>query len=305
MTFSLTLDLYGMFFFALEKDANTSAIAKVWILGVDARSGCLASDKLTYMASHWPALQINPANITPNDIVEQNMVVLDPTRALWLFDGHQLGFDLSLGKAKKLSGYFQGRQATPTDGNRDYFSWIADLPSVVPGAQLKPELFGTDPPGVSCRMGLEVGAFTTAELGSVDGKYLDFSFEQLSATTHHKRYGALANGISVALGDDFEMVTLKRTPIAGTGDPGRKEVSIYLRDDGSQAARITLFNTPSDQIVSQEPAVLNSGYVAHFEHFYDLLQNPPAQLLVPYSLGLKSPGPTNHNISCPPGSAVI
>jgi hypothetical protein len=228
---------------------------------------------------------------------------------LWFLAGHTLRF-IGTGAPQALDGFQHARppQASwPPGGSNppNYFKWAAELQSALPGRVLDPAvLAATDPPGVAATIELDFGSFGCSNLDQVNNQFVYFSFEPLDVVPPHPvLYGPLPNVITVALGN-FTSAVVQRTLLSGVSDPDRRMTAINLPLVNLAAdVTITLWNSPLDHILGS-PMPSAYPFVTHFELFSGLC-NPAVPVRVPYAAELSGPGPTAHNISCPPLYAEV
>src|SRR4051812_34552588 len=161
-----------------------------------------------------------------------------------------------------------------TSGEREDFSWVADIKQICPDCTLNPDLFDTEPPAnlVAARFRLKSGTLHTYSVARIGSSVTPVHFKRLDGQGDSSDYSqAIASWVGADVevtGDSIELVESKFN-----SDPGR---TMHLTPDANGKIEMAVLNLPSHTppITSSNPA---PGAGKHFELYYDLMTNAPAQ----------------------------
>ncbi|HEV2719370.1 MAG TPA: hypothetical protein VG323_05065 [Thermoanaerobaculia bacterium] len=160
-----------------------------------------------------------------------------------------------------------------TSGEREDFSWIADLKQVCPsGCTLDPAVLASQPPAaVVARLHLRSGRLFTYSVTRIGADVTPVHFSRLDGSGSDSPYSqAIASWVGAEIeisGSGIEIVESKFN-----GDPGR---SMTLTPDTNNSMEIAVLNLPP--FVPPASSINDAPQVGkHFEMYYDLMQSPPA-----------------------------
>jgi hypothetical protein len=284
----VTLELFGAFLYVVKEDSLT-------VLFVDGRRSALASDGKTLIPSHVPVIATTKESV-PGTLPEGALVLDDDCkRVLWFLDDQDITIVPDQGGCQTPFRVSDNTRPhpEPVPGEEGYFGWVADMNSVVKDLRLRKDALKRHPKRISARLTLTFGDISCAgciPTTSTTHKFKHFSFRPLKNQAGSQTFGALAGGVCIDLGT-FPSLILKAQPFKGTGEPDTMTIK-----SGEPDLTITMFNSPVGHIVMKD-VMESEPFISHFELFYRLFTNPPYPLLVPFT---PDPGPTAHNVSCPP-----
>jgi len=176
----------------------------------------------------------------------------------------------------------QQQMIPTTSTEREDYSWLADLKQVCPtGCTIDPAVLGANPPAglVAARFRLRNGTVFTQSIARIGTNVTPVNFKRLdgqgSASSYSQAVAAwIGTDVEVA-GDSIEFVEDKFD-----GGTGR---SMRLYPDSTGKVEVAILNLPPfvpPATTSTEPPEIGK----HFELYYDISENPPAQetRLVPH-----------------------
>jgi len=296
----VTLELFGAFVYVVKDHSLT-------VLFVDGRQSALGSDGKTLIPSHVPVIATSKESV-PADLPEGSLVFdADCKRVLWFLDDQDITIEHDQGGSPTPFCVVDNERPqrphpVPANGEEEYFGWVADMAAVVTEPHLRDDVLTKHPKRISARLTLEFGRVSCAGCieGEAPAKYASFSFRPLGSNTPTSGFGALAKGVSIDLGV-FPSLLFRAKRFKG------KPASLAKMKIKSQMPEltITIFNSPVNHIVMDSMKMnvsSKSNFISHFELFYRLLDDPPYPLLVPFA---EHPGPTAHNVSCPPAQVQV
>jgi hypothetical protein len=182
-----------------------------------------------------------------------------------------------------------------TSGEREDYSWVADLKQLCSGCTVDSDLFATPPSAtVVARLHLRSGRMFTYSIARMGSNVTPAHFARLDGTGSSSSYSqAIASWvgaeIDVSGGSGIEIVEDKFN-----GDPGR---SMTLTPDSNNNIEIAVLNLPP--FVPPSSAYNDAAQVGkHFEKYYDLFTDAPAQeeRLVPFA-GAASGAPSYSEVT--------
>ncbi|HEY0140175.1 MAG TPA: hypothetical protein VGF48_04710 [Thermoanaerobaculia bacterium] len=161
-----------------------------------------------------------------------------------------------------------------TAAAREDYSWLADMSSVCSGCTLNPALLGNNPPAglIAARFRIRNGRVSTYSVIRLGSNVAPVTFKRLDGTGSASSYSqALASWVATEIevtGDAIEIVEDKFDGTAGR--------SMKLSPDSNGKVELAVLNLPS----FEPPASPNNDAPQvgkHFELFYELASNPPAE----------------------------
>lgn len=169
-----------------------------------------------------------------------------------------------------------------TSGEREDFTWVANIKEICPDCTLNSDLFATVPPSdlVVARFRLKSGTLHTYSVARIGSSVTPVHFKRLDGQGDDADYSqAIASWVGADVevtGDSIDLVESKFN-----SDPGR---TMHLTPDSNGKIEMAVLNLPSHTppITTNNPA---PGAGKHFELYYDLMTNAPAQeeRLVPFA----------------------
>jgi len=170
-----------------------------------------------------------------------------------------------------------------TSGEREDFSWVADLAEICPdGCPFDASIHASEPPSslVAARFVLRSGNVFTYSLARIGPNVTPVHFKRLDGNGSESPYSQaiatwVAADVSVS-GGDIQIVDTKYAD--GT------QRSMTLTPDTNGKVEVAVLNLPPFMPQSS-PFTGTPGIGKHFESYYDLAQDPPAaeERLVPYA----------------------
>ena len=221
------------------------------------------------------------------------------------------GVNVTVGKA----------DVCPAANETTSFAWVAPMEGINPGhGAARKDCFrpGGDPnnpvyDAVVARVRLTGGTLTTSrfsretETGPHRDKIIHWGFKTLSGTGPSTLHQALAEETELShplTGRAIELTTVYLRNGSTTSE------TIRLKASGTEDIEAYVLNMPWPDILGTRPVpspVPARQEDFHFEHFYPLLDNPPADKQVPVPLNPHDycpdpshPGPAVSNPQCPP-----
>lgn len=173
--------------------------------------------------------------------------------------------------------------AIPTSSSeRLDFTWVANIKEICPDCTLNSDLTGSAPPTdlVAARFRLRSGNLFTYSVARIGTDVTPVHFQRLDGQGDVAEYSqAIASWVGADVevtGDSIELVEEKFN-----SDPGR---TMHLTPDSNGVIELAVVNLPSHTppITTGNPS---PGAGKHFEMYYDLATNAPAQeeRLVPFA----------------------
>jgi len=160
-----------------------------------------------------------------------------------------------------------------TSGEREDISWIADVKQLCgSGCALDPAVLASVPPSaIVARLHLRSGRLFTDSVSRIGANVTPVHFSRLdgsgSASTYSQAIASWVGAEVEVSGSGIEIVESKFN-----GDPGR---SMTLTPDTDNGVEIAVVNFPP--FVPPASSINDAPQVGkHFEMYYDVLQNPPA-----------------------------
>jgi hypothetical protein len=161
-----------------------------------------------------------------------------------------------------------------TSAEREDVSWIANLKQICgSGCALDPAMLASVPPStIVARFHLRTGRLFTYSVSRIGANVTPVHFSRLDGSGSASSYSqAIASWVGAEVqisGSGVEIVESKFN-----ADPGR---SMTLTPDANNAVEIAVLNFPP--FVPPASSINDAPQVGkHFEAYYDLMQNPPAQ----------------------------
>ena len=211
----------------------------------------------------------------------------------WLLDGSDLTLEKGSTNAAELPALTINTSARATvNGNpiaiptssseRQDFTWVANIKELCPECTINTDLTGSTPPEnlVVARFRLRTGNLFTYSVARIGADVTPVHFKRLDGQGDTSEYSqAIATWVGADVevtGDSIELVEEKFN-----SDPGR---TMHLTPDSNGVIEMAVVNLPSHTppITSSNPAPAAGK---HFEMYYDLATNAPAQeeRLVPFA----------------------
>jgi hypothetical protein len=169
-----------------------------------------------------------------------------------------------------------------TSGERQDFTWVANLKEICPDCTLNPDLFASQPPSglVVARFKLRSGNLFTYSVARIGTKVTPVHFKRLDGQGDESEYSqAIASWVGADVEVTGDSIDLVETMF--NGDPGR---TMHLTPDSNGRIEMAVVNLPAHTppITTGNPS---PGAGKHFELYYDLTENAPAQeeRLVPFA----------------------
>lgn len=161
-----------------------------------------------------------------------------------------------------------------TSGEREDISWIPDLKKICgSGCTLDPAVLASVPPSsIVARLHLRTGRLFTYSVSRIGTDVTPVHFSRLDGSGSASSYSqAIASWVGAEVqisGSGIEIVESKFN-----GDAGR---SMTLTPDSNNVVEMAVLNFPP--FVPPASSINDAPQVGkHFEAYYDLMQNPPAQ----------------------------
>ena len=198
----------------------------------------------------------------------------------WSLDGVELSFRSTGGGALQPPLVLHdnapaGASAVPmTAAERESFRWVADVKRVFPAfGTFNPKLFGAQPPRdvVASRLKLDRGRFFTYALVRVNGKVRPLHFRALAGKRDVPHAQAAAGWVAAEIrvpGDSIEVV-------AKRFDDGSERTMRLTPRDG--VLEMAILNLPPFEVPRAGKRRPTPQPGRHFELFYSLASNPPAE----------------------------
>lgn len=213
--------------------------------------------------------------------------------AAWLLAGSDLSLRKGTSAAPALPslafrdnvrGTVNGQQLSiPTTAvERGDFSWVADLSEICPTCALDPDVTGSQPPSglVAARFRLRSGEVFTHSVARIGTDVTPVQFKRLDGQGNASAYSqAIASWVAADIQVSGESIEIVEEQF--NGDPGR---AMTLTPDANGRIEIAVLNLPPFAPPAS-PANDSPQVGKHFEAYYDLTENPPAEetRLVPYA----------------------
>jgi len=206
----------------------------------------------------------------------------------WILDGSDLTLQKGSSNAAELPALTintsaRGTAAIPTTSSeRTDFTWVANFKEICPECTLNSDLTGTTPPSnlVVARFRLRTGNLFTRSVARIGADVTPVHFKRLDGQGDTAEYSqAIATWVGADVevtGDSIELVEERFN-----SDPGR---TMHLTPDSNGQIEMAVVNLPSriPPLTTSNPAPAAGK---HFEMYYDLATNAPAQeeRLVPFA----------------------
>lgn len=166
------------------------------------------------------------------------------------------------------------RAIPATSAAREDYSWLASMNSVCPACTLNPAVLGNNPPSnlIAARFRVRNGRVATYSVLRMGNNVVPVEFRRLDGTGSASSYAQALAGWVVAdvqvTGDAIEIVEDQFDGTAGR--------TMKLSPDANGKVEIAVLNLPSfEPPASPHNAAPQVG--KHFEVFYELAGNPPAE----------------------------
>ena len=181
-----------------------------------------------------------------------------------------------------------------TSGEREDYSWVADLKQLCSTCTVDSDIFATQPPDtIAARLHLHNGRLFTYSIGRIGSNVTPVKFARLDGTGSDSSYSqAIATWVEAEIevsGSGIEITEEKFN-----GDPGR---TMTLTPDSNNTVEVAMLDLPP--FVPPSSAYNDAPQVGkHFEMYYDLFTNPPSQAarLVPFA-GAASGAPSYSEVT--------
>jgi hypothetical protein len=168
-----------------------------------------------------------------------------------------------------------------TASERADFSWVADFHAICPDCALSSDLIASQPPGiVVARFKLRSGSLFTYSVARIGSNVTPVHFQRLDGSGSASSYcQAIATWVGAEVEVEGDSIDLVEDQF--NGYPGR---SMHLTPDSNGKIELAVVNLPSHTppLTTNNPAPAAGK---HFELYYDLATNAPAQeeRLVPFA----------------------